>query len=73
MTKSLLVVAAALSVLAGSLAAQAGSSISAPQKWGNNSRNIATASTWSSRGVRHPNYGISEFSSSSARTSQPQR
>jgi hypothetical protein len=68
MSKVLLTVSALALVAASSTVAQAGSSVSAPQKYGNNSRPTASASILPIRSWRSQSYGISEFSSSSART-----
>jgi hypothetical protein len=71
MSKILLTVSALALVVAGPTGAQAGSSVSAPQKYGNNSNNARTtaaASILPIRSWRNQNYGISEFSSSSTRT-----
>ncbi len=74
MLKSLVTAAAALAIVSlGSLAAQAGSSTSAPSKY-NNAIEVARVSQVATHHRAHvADYRITEFSSSSARATGPKR
>jgi hypothetical protein len=76
MCKSLVTIAAALAILSlGSLAsdrAQAGGATSAPSKY-NNASHTASLVVRHHQRVQTAEFGITEFSSSSAKTSVPKR
>ena len=76
MCKSLITIAAALAILSlGSLAcdrAQAGGAASAPSKY-NNASHTANLVVRHHQRVQTAEFGITEFSSSSAKTSVPKR
>jgi hypothetical protein len=77
MCKSLVTIAAALAILSlGSLAsdrAQAGGATSAPSKYNNASHTANLVQVRHHQRVLTAEFGITEFSSSSAKTSVPKR
>ncbi len=77
MYKSLVTIAAALAILSlGSLAsdrAQAGGAASAPSKYNNASHTANLVQVRHHQRVQTAEFGITEFSSSSAKTSVPKR
>ena len=72
MSKSLATVTGTLAILAAALLvssrAEAGASASAPSKYGHTSQVAAVSQVRTDRQVRRHDFGITEYSSSSART-----
>jgi hypothetical protein len=72
MYKSLATIAGTLAILAGAVLASdravAGASASAPSKYGRTSQVAAVHQVWTNRQSRSSDFGITEYSSSSART-----
>lgn len=77
MFKSLITITAALAIVSlGTLVsdrAQAGSSVSAPSKYSNANQSANENQAPAIRQVRRASFGITSFSSSSAKTSVPKR
>jgi hypothetical protein len=72
MSKRLVTIVGALAILSGSLlplgSAQAGASASAPSKYSRSSQVASADHAWSHRTAHQTRFGITEYSSSSART-----